>query len=147
MRADRPGQDNRMLDSIVFQNAGKRIDKIEAGLQRQRGWNPDRDAQLPALAQEAAGLRAQLAAAQTAWEGAPERRNTRVLAIIFGVAGVGAALFGAFGLLPAFAGVAIGFALKGSIEANRRLKPLHDEMLDLEGRVFVTVEVVQRDAA
>jgi hypothetical protein len=147
LRANRPGQDNGMLDSIVFQNAGKRIDKIEAGLQRQTGWNPERDAQLPALAEEAARLRAQLAEARIAWESAPERRNTRVVGLIFGVCGLAAAVLGFFGLLPAFAGVALGFALKGSIEANRRLKQLFDAMLDLEGRVFVTVEIVQRDAA
>jgi len=136
-----------MLDSSVFQNTEKRIEKIKAGLERQTGWNPERDAQLPALAEEAEHLRMQLTEARTAWEDAPERRTIRVVGLIFGLCGLAAALFGYFGLLPAFAGVAIGFALKGSIEANRRLKPLHDAMLDLEGRVFVTVEVAQRDAA
>lgn len=136
-----------MLDSSVFHNAGKRIEKIEAGIQRQAGWNPVRDTQLPGLAQEAARLRQQLADARAAWVVAPERRNIRVVGIIFGTCGIAAALLGYFGLVPAFAGVALGFALRGSIEANRRLKPLHDAMLELEGRVFVTVEVVQPNAA
>ncbi|MBR0672317.1 hypothetical protein [Neoroseomonas soli] len=136
-----------MLDSSVFQNAEKRIEKIEAGLQRQIGWNPVRDAQLPSLAQETARLRQQLAEARAAWAVAPERRNFRVVGIIFGICALAAALLGYFGLIPAFAGVALGFALRGSIEANRRLKPLHDAMLELEGRVFITVEVVQPNAA
>lgn len=136
-----------MLDSIAFQNCGKRIEKFEAGVQRQAGWNPERDAQLPALAQQAAGQRAGLAKTQRAWEEAAERRNTRLLAIIFGITGIAAALFGAFGLLPTFAGIALGFALKGVIETNRRLKPLQDLALNLEACVFVTVPVVQRDAA
>ena len=73
-----------MLDSSVFNNAGKRIEKIEAGIQRQAGWNPVRDTQLPGLAQEAARLRQQLADARAAWLVAPERRNIRVVGIIFG---------------------------------------------------------------
>lgn len=136
-----------MLDSFVFQNAEKRIGKIEAGLQRQTGWNPARDAAIPALAEEAARLRQQLDQARAAWDVAPERRNIRLVGIIFGLGGLAAAGVGFFGLVPAFAGVAVGFALRGSIEANRRLKTLHDAMLDLEGRVFVMVEVVQPGTA
>jgi hypothetical protein len=136
-----------MLDSIAFQNAGKRIAKIEAGLHRQTGWNPGRDAELPALAEEAAHLRQQLAEARTAWDGSPERRNIRVVGLMFGLCGLTAAAFGAFGLVGPLIGTALGFAVGGVLLVRKRLKVLDDAMLDLERRVYVTVEVVQRDAA
>lgn len=136
-----------MLDSIVFQNAGKRIDKIEAGLHRQTGWNPRRDAELPALAEEAARLRQQLAEVRRAWDGSPERRNSRIVGLVSGLFGLAAVAFGAFGLVGPLFGTALGFALGGVLLVRKRLKVLDDAMLDLERRVFVTVEVVQRDAA
>lgn len=136
-----------MLDSYVFQNAEQRIGKIEAALQRQRGWNPVRDAALPALAAEAARLRQHLAETRVAWEVAPERRDTRMVSAIFGIGALAAAVLGFFGLVLPFAGVAVGFALRGSIGAKRRLRPLYDAMLDLEGRAFVMVEVVPPGAA
>lgn len=134
-----------MLDPIVFQNAEKRIAKIEAGLQRQTGWNSARDAELPALAEEAARLRLQLAEARSVWAVAPQRRNTRVLAAIFGLCALAGTVLGLSGPALSFTGVAVGFTMRGSIEANRHLKPLYDAMDALERRVFVMVEVVQPD--
>lgn len=140
-----------MLDAFAMTpvvGMERRLQKVEEAIIRQRGWNPVRDMELPALEAETARLRKGLAELRATWRVAPERRVIAICGSVFGVLAIVAAVLGFWGLVPALAGVTIGFVvIRGSMEVKKLLAPLMESLGALEEKTFVTVEVAQPASA
>lgn len=126
---------------IPVARAEQRIDRLAASLRGQYGANPARDAELPALEQELTALRTRLAEIAAVRDQDRDIRNSRIIALVCWACAL-LAILAQTALWPGFAGVAVGFIIRGVRRTEALLAPLQDAIAALEAKAHVFVEVV-----